>query len=239
LIVIVTPFSRRRNRPISIGARALVVKIQELGVDAAAISAPVNSAFSVSWGKNGGTLNNSLPPNKLWELKKCHEAGVITVPFSATPDHYGEQWFGRLLKHTKGRDITTNHNEQRDFWTRVIPKRREHRVHVFGGLAVRSGTKVKPDGTFTDEQPIWNLDHGFQIRYEHEVPRGAKELAKAAVKACGLDFAAVDVLEGTDGQFYFLELNTAPGLHGNTCQKYAEKIIAAYKEKVGTSAEQS
>jgi hypothetical protein len=196
----------------------------------------------------GCDLNAKLPPNKLWELQTCAEAGVVTVPFTTDMRDTvieGGRWFGRTLRHTQGRDIVMMDNgrtyrlgnagrryEQSDFWTRVIEKEREYRIHVFRDRAVRSGTKMRPDGTFKDPmRPVWNLRHGFQIRYEHPAPKEARELAKDAVKACDLDFAAVDVIQSAHaGQVYFLELNTRPGLHGQTIAKYAEKILLLAQE---------
>jgi hypothetical protein len=224
----------------------------------------VTGALNVGWGRGGGDLNKTLPPNKLHELQKCKEAGVPTVLFAMPGERVAAGlWFGRNLRHTRGLDIqpvTLNlpvapmvhhclcnscgreyiHPDAqqaalgplpqlpvgKDFYTAVVAKQREYRVHVFDGLAVRSGTKRKESGEFTDTQPIWNLDHGFQIRYEHSAPVGAKEVAKAAVKALELDFAAVDVIEDANGHHYVLEVNCRPGLHGNTVVKYAEKIIA-------------
>lgn len=223
----------------------------------------VQGALNVGWGRGGGDLNKTLPPNKLYELQKCAEKNVPTVPF-LTPGAAAVPgvWFGRALKHTRGLDIqpvtlveqaatpihqcqcqgcgrTYQHPEVQptavmlqnlptgsDFYTLLIPKHREYRVHVFDGLAVRSGTKRKENGDFTDTQPIWNLDHGFQIRYEHSAPQGAKAVAKSAVAALELDFAAVDVIEDMQGRHYVLEVNCRPGLHGNTVAKYVEKIIA-------------
>lgn len=229
-ICVVTP----RN---SVGGRDLVRGIRALGAEV--ISAETNQAgcFNVGWGKAGRDLNSRLPANKLWELEACQRGGVRTVPFNRSHRALAGTMFGRLINHTKGRDIIQfdggigrplgrRRAGASDFYTQVIPKHREYRIHVFDGLAVRSGTKQRENGQFTDNQPIWNMGHGFQIRYEHSAPRGARELAKAACAACGVDFAAVDVIEGTDGSFYFLELNCRPGLHGNTTTKYAEKIIA-------------
>jgi hypothetical protein len=222
----------------SSGARELVAALVALGAKAVRSETSLAGHFNVGWGHSGADLNRRIPRNKLHELQVCEKAGVSIVPFVTDfARTQGERWFGRRLSHTRGLDIFdlrpgTLRREvpARDFWTKVITKRREYRVHVFDGKAVRSGTKMKETGEFTDDQPIWNLDHGFQIRYEHSAPVGAKEVAKAACKALGLDFCAVDVMEGQDGKFYFLEANTKPGLHGNTCQKYAEKIYEKAKE---------
>lgn len=213
----------------SSGARILRNTLRSMGADVIRARENQPDCFNVGWGRPGADLNKTVPPNKLWELQKCQEAGVRTVPFQITEPEHATPWFGRLLKHSKGRDIVDllQPHPHRDFWTQVIDKHREYRVHVFGGLAVRSGTKLKENGDFTDEQPIWNLDHGFQIRYEHVASKEAKQQAKLAVSALGLDFAAVDVLADADGRAYVLEVNTRPGLHGNTAVKYAEKILAA------------
>jgi hypothetical protein len=238
-ICVVTPSN-------SAGGRALVAALVASGAEAVSSETSLPDAFNVGWGKPGSHLNRSIPPNKLWEMEKCKSAGVSVVQFSRNPNDIPGPVFSRLLSHTKGRDIirvengvwTALHRRasrlrrgrglpyQGDFYTGVIPKAKEYRVHVFDGKAVRSGTKMKQTGETSDEQPIWNLDHGFQIRYEHPAPDGAKKEAKAAVEACGLDFAAVDVLESAvDGRFYVLELNCRPGLHGNTITKYVTKIM--------------
>ena len=181
-----------------------------------------------------------MKQNKRWEIKKCKEKGISTVPFFTSllealkASKEGAVW-GRKLNHTQGKDIIIYpwYNlkfipKKRDFYTVEIQKAKEYRVHVFCGRAVRSGTKIKEQGTY--DGPIWNLGHGYSIRYEHPATKAAWELAKESVEACGLDFAAVDILEDKDGKVYFLELNTRPGLHGNTCEKYASKIMKAAKE---------
>lgn len=239
----------------SLGARDLYNALRQLGAEVVRSEVPTAGYFNVGWGKPGGDLNKKLPSSKLWELQTLAKAGVSVVPFSTSFDEakkLASSWqknlilpiFGRKLKHTRGLDIvryepTTNgyvapsRRVNSDFYTVALPKTAEYRVHVFDGKAVRSGTKMKENGVGHDAQPIWNLDHGFQIRYEESAPTGAKEVAKAAIKACGLDFAAVDVIQTGGGlwplKFWVLELNCAPGLHGNTCTKYAEKILAVAK----------
>jgi len=222
----------------SSGARNIVNALRALGAETTRSSRRLEGAFNIGWGRPGGDLNPRIPPNKLWELQTCRRAGVQTVPFVQNflqADGQEGTWLGRLIHHTKGRDIVLHRPGEpaprRDFWTRLINKSAEYRIHVFQGLAVRSGTKLpEPDA---DRGIIWNLDNRYLLHYEYPAPRAAKDLAKAAVAACGLDFAAVDVLQDMNGILYVLELNTAPGLHGNTTQKYAEKILAAAKRRQG------
>jgi glutathione synthase/RimK-type ligase-like ATP-grasp enzyme len=44
--------------------------------------------------------------------------------------------------------------------------------------------------------------------------------------ALGLDFGAVDIIQDDGGNFYVLEVNTAPGLEGQTIKSYAEGFNA-------------
>ena len=231
------------------GSKLLAHSLKNAGIVVVRSSRPRENHLNVGWGSPSGAggLNQKLPPNKLWELQQVHKAGHNAIPFSINANDLvssNQPIWGRMLKHSRGTDIvivspTTDSSgcvglpklPQRDFWTLGIPKVREYRIHVFQGLAVRCGAKRKETGEFEDKtQPIWNLDHGFQIRYEEHVPGGAKELAKAAMKACKLDFGAVDIIHGKNGIFYFLEVNTRPGLHGNTAVKYANKIAQLAKE---------
>lgn len=240
----------------SLGAKDLVKALKSLGVNVLRSESSKPGCLNIGWGKPGGDLNPKLPPNKFWELAKCAKANIPVVPVyrewsaaiaEASKFKPMRAVWGRKLNHTKGRDIIRSlplpnpykgnkieywRSEPRDFYTLEIPKRNEYRVHVFLGLAVRSGSKLRPDGTKGKPEEIWNTDKGFQIRYEHPAPKSAKNIAKAAVKACGLDFAAVDILEDLDGKCYVLEVNTRPGLHGNTCLKYAEKIKLLAEGKI-------
>lgn len=225
--------------PTSDGAKFLVKVLAEKGADVVLSGHRVEGRFNVGWGRSGGDLNKHIPPNKLWELKQCDD---IAVPWHTS--HYRaaqmamglgyEAIVGRKLNHTKGIDIkiipvvsySVSSPPQRDFWTVLIDKHREYRCHVFNGKVVRSGTKRKSTGEFSDtNQPIWNLSNGFQIRYEHKAPEEANKIAVKAIARCGLDFGAVDIIESKQHKFYVLEVNTRPGLHGNTAYNYANRII--------------
>ena len=83
---------------------------------------------------------------------------------------------------------------------------------------------------------IANFDNGFLFCRDgvEDFPKALlsilKEVAIAATKACSLDFAGVDCLEGQDGRVYVLELNSSPGLDGQrSIDAYAKAFEAAYK----------
>ena len=117
-----------------------------------------------------------------------------------------------------------------DLYVRYVPKRREYRVHVFNGKAIAVQQKRKRNGVEQDDDQalIRNAANGWvfcvdNVEYVNEENEQAvKAESVKAVKALGLDFAAVDIIVGRDdNKPYVLELNTAPGLESPT-------VIAAY-----------
>lgn len=76
------------------------------------------------------------------------------------------------------------------------------------------------------EQINWQIRNhcnGFVfVRQAVNPPQSVADAAKAALTASGLDFGAVDVIYNTkEGKAYVLEINTAPGLEGQTIDDYA------------------
>jgi len=83
--------------------------------------------------------------------------------------------------------------------------------------------KAKRAGAENVDWKVRNLGGGF-IYKRHEVtpPDAVIDVAKAAFSASGLDFGAVDVIYNEhEGKAYVLEINTAPGLEGQTIADYA------------------
>lgn len=109
-------------------------------------------------------------------------------------------------------------------------KRDEFRVHVFKGEVIDTQQKKKrtqanrPD---TFNTAIRNHSNGWvycRNNIEPDIFRDA--LAILAVKAIGLDFGAVDIIYNAhEQQNYVLEVNSAPGLEGETLNKYIEAIL--------------
>lgn len=107
-------------------------------------------------------------------------------------------------------------------YTKYLFKVKEFRVHVVNGAAIDVQRKIRdPDREPTDWK-VRSHDNGFIYAREGlEQVEAREQLAIRAVAALGLDFGAVDIIESKDGQFYVLEVNTAPGLEGQTLANYA------------------
>lgn len=112
-------------------------------------------------------------------------------------------------------------------YTRYVKKDQEYRVHVQAGEVFFVQRKARDKGV-ADDKVNWavrNHHNGFiYANKDVEVDAAAQEQAILACAALGLDFGAVDILRGTDGIFYVLEVNTAPGLAGTTLEKYVEQF---------------
>jgi len=105
-------------------------------------------------------------------------------------------------------------------------KVREFRVHVFRERVIDVQEKKKRREVGNDE-----VDYKIRNKYTGWVycrdidapPPSISDDSILAVSCCGLDFGAVDVIWNNHEQkSYILEINTAPGLEGQTLTNYVE-----------------
>lgn len=115
---------------------------------------------------------------------------------------------------------------QAPLYVKYIPKREEYRVHVIKGQVVDTQRKARrsdiPDGQVNWQ--VRNHHNGFVYAREGLVhnPR-IEAVAIQTVERLGLDFGAVDIIwNEKHDRYWVLEVNTAPGLEGQTVRKYAE-----------------
>jgi glutathione synthase/RimK-type ligase-like ATP-grasp enzyme len=116
-------------------------------------------------------------------------------------------------------------------YTKYVPKKQEYRVHVFSGEVVDVQRKARDKGV-ADELVNWkirNHQNGFIFARGEDavgvVPQDVLDQAIAAVKVCGLDFGAVDVIfNDKQRKAYVLEVNTAPGVTGTTLEGYVQRF---------------
>ncbi len=117
---------------------------------------------------------------------------------------------------------------QGKLFVQYIKKRAEYRVHVFKGQVIDVQQKRKKRG-FEGEINTKIRTHGngwVFTRGNLSVPDSVGPLAISAVNALGLDFGAVDIVyNNRQARAYVLEVNTAPGLEGQTIAKYGDAIL--------------
>lgn len=150
----------------------------------------------------------------------------IPVVFPATEyRHYlGEHefpWLARNVRHQKGTDVIVCKNQRmvlqavpvRDFFSVWIPTETEYRVWVFRENAFAIYEKVyKGEGEYDGYMRNHAFGFKFELRENKLSCRFLCNQAINAVKALDMDFGAVDIIEGKDGKFYVLEVNSMPAI---------------------------
>lgn len=112
-------------------------------------------------------------------------------------------------------------------YTKYVPKKDEFRVHFFKGEIIDTQQKKKRlDFEGEANFKVRNHANGFiYARNEIEVPEDVLVQARRTIAACGLDFGAIDIIYNQKNrEAYVLEVNTAPGLAGETVEVYANAI---------------
>lgn len=115
-------------------------------------------------------------------------------------------------------------------YVEYIRKKYEYRVHVFNGQVIDIQQKRKKRGEAVDKK-IRNHANGWvfsreDIDDEFGQLDYIKEMAVGAVNELMLEFGAVDIIYNSKrNKSYVLEVNTAPGLAGQTVKSYANAIM--------------
>lgn len=148
--------------------------------------------------------------------KEWHDAGNVIVVRTVLTGHSGA-----------GIIIVLPDQEIPDapLYTRYIFKTKEYRVHATRNAVIDTQQKVCPPGVNPVSWKVRSHENGFIFQRNNiaeDERRGV--LAIQAVKALGLDFGAVDIVEDKKGNLYVLEVNTAPGLEGQTIVNYVDAL---------------
>lgn len=185
--------------------------------------------------------------NKLETFKAIKEAGWDEdIPEYTTEPQEAVKWLpkGIVVCRTKlsghsGEGIVLAEKEEdvvkAPLYVKYIPKKRELRIHV-NENGVFFVQEKKRNTDVPDDKVNWKIrNHGNGFIYANqdvEVPEVAREMALRAIIALDLSFGAVDMIYNEkNDKWYVLEVNTAPGLHGTTLEKYTE-MFSTYQEAV-------
>lgn len=116
-------------------------------------------------------------------------------------------------------------------YVKYIPKKNEYRIHV-GRVEGRTNPdkiiaiqRKARSRSVSDADVNWEVrshDNGFIfVRGGFVTPARVTDAARQALEVTGLDFGAIDVVDNEKKlKAYVLEINTAPGLEGQTVQDY-------------------
>jgi RimK-like ATP-grasp domain len=112
-------------------------------------------------------------------------------------------------------------------YTKYQKSTAEFRVHVFRDNAFDIQRKIRDPGRVPTNWHVRSHDNGFIfVRNGLSYTDGLKTVAINAIKVLGLDFGAVDILKLKNGDYKVLEVNTAPGLTGQTLTNYYNAFTA-------------
>ena len=109
-------------------------------------------------------------------------------------------------------------------WVKYTPKAHEYRVHVWDSAVLDVQEKKLKEGASPNK--IRSHENGYIFaRADIAPPSDVLNYSVKAVKALKLDFGAVDVGYTTNTQkIVVYEVNTAPGLEGETLNIYSEQF---------------
>jgi predicted ATP-grasp superfamily ATP-dependent carboligase len=190
--------------------------------------------------------------NKLKAFHVFRDAGVPIPRFAETREDVCWEGPSvvrhKLTGHSgEGIEIVQPGQELPDapLYVEYIKKQDEYRIHV--GRVPEPGHVIGPNGevlpsyvksiisvqqkrrrtSVPDSDVNWqvrNRDNGFVFaRQDANPPVAVTDAAVNALAASGLDFGAVDVIYNvSQGKAYVLEINTAPGLEGQTILDYRD-----------------
>lgn len=190
-----------------------------------------------------------LATSKLKTLTKLQEASIPALEATGQATVAG-QWLGqgstvlcrkdglsggRGIVKAKTLSEMVGSPATGDFWVKYWKKTHEYRVHVFKGQVIDIQQKRRRTEWNGNYDPmIRNFDNGWV--FCHDGIKGTvaeldsiSNTSRLAVAALGLDFGAVDILarfneDGTLRKHVVCEINTAPGLEGQTLEKYVTAI---------------
>jgi hypothetical protein len=175
--------------------------------------------------------------NKYESLQAFDDAGIPVPGYTRDRDEisdtFGYPALGRADEHTRGEDINlilqwrdaylTSGN---DFFVEYIPTDLEYRVHVVNGEVVQVHEK-RLRSEASNHPFIRNSETGW-VFVEPRDPPPSEQIAIDAVGCLGLDFGAVDIIRGEDGEEYVLEVNTAPSLDEANLERYGDAFAEMF-----------
>lgn len=182
-------------------------------VAAIALAANKYHAFTAMAGKNISTV--PWTANKAVALE-WQAAGATIVVRNVLTGHSGNG----IIIVEKGEVVP-----DAPLYTKYIFKVKEYRVHATQTEVIDTQRKVRDTDREVVTWKVRSYENGFLFQRNNILPSQARDdLAVSVIKTLGLDFGAVDIIEDKNGKLFVLEVNTAPGLEGQTVTTYINAL---------------
>ena len=208
----------------------------------------------VNWGSSRGGVGSqrainhmdcvSRAGNKLLTFQTLKDAEGVRIPEWTTDHAVATKWLREDNVGVVARTVLTGHSgagivlvtekgaeiPQAPLYVQYVKKTKEFRVHVAFGEVIDVQEKRKrrdlPED-FTTNFQVRNHHTGWVYCREDIIePDGLRNMAIQATQTLGLDFGAVDLIYNKHrNEVVCLEVNTAPGLEGQTVDRYAEAFV--------------
>jgi glutathione synthase/RimK-type ligase-like ATP-grasp enzyme len=201
----------------------------------------------INWGAKDSPFKGALvanqpdaievASNKLTAFEAMKEGDVNIPTFWTNKNDIPDDAFPVMCRKTLtgqgGAGIVVAENRDQlvnaPLYTKYVKKKDEYRIHVLrhpnGQFSfISKQRKAKRNGVEDANFKVRNLANGFvYVRDGVNPPEEVMAQSAAALQAVGLAFGAVDVIwNDHQKKAYVLEVNTAPGLEGQTVEDYAE-----------------
>lgn len=189
-------------------------------------NAILNTATAVARAANKFATFASLAGAKLatvpWTgnlaiAKEWQAAGHTVVVRTTLTGHSG----AGIIIVEPGQDIP-----EAPLYTRYVHKNKEFRVHASRNAVIDVQQKVRDPKQEPKTWKVRSHANGFIFQRKGIAPDAARdELCIKAIQALELDFGAVDIIQLKSGEYFILEVNTAPGLEGQTIETYQKALL--------------
>lgn len=156
---------------------------------------------------------------------KISNDGSIIIGRTLLSSHSGQGII--ILDKNNVEEELPKHNFK--LFTQYQPKSKEFRVHVFGEKVIDVQEKRIKSNIDKENvnKKIRSYNNGWVFCRENiEIPENLFEQSILAVRYLKLDFGAVDIIwSKKENKCYIIEINTAPGLQGQTAINYAKEFV--------------
>lgn len=181
--------------------------------------------------------------NKLKFFELAHETGHL--PAHTVQKEVAIKWLREgksvvcrtILNGSGGRGIVLVDDEEKlidaPLYVQYVKKKEEYRIHFWNDKAFDFQRKAR---RLDHNNPNWrirNHNNGFIFQRQGvELPDGMEAAASEVFGKLGLDFGAIDTIYNEqESKTYVLEVNTAPGLEGQTLDSYIKQLSDLKIEK--------